>query len=96
MQLDCLKGRVVCGTVYGGMHLKDLHGSIARLGYCISVPDLYSATWPSLPKKHYIGLINQSKLRSVSCLYNVTSGMSCFVRQHNKSGRWENCYKRAI
>ena len=34
---DCLKGRVVCGTVYGDMHLKDLLGSIARVGYCIPV-----------------------------------------------------------
>ena len=24
MQPDCLNGRVVCGTVYGDMHLKDL------------------------------------------------------------------------
>ena len=36
---DCLKGRVVCGTVYGDMHLKDLLGSIARVRYCILVPD---------------------------------------------------------
>ena len=27
MQPDCLKGRVVCETVYGDMHLKDLVGS---------------------------------------------------------------------
>ena len=32
MQPDCLKGQVVCGTVYGDMHLKDLLGSIARVG----------------------------------------------------------------
>ena len=38
---DCLKGLVVCGTVYGDMHLKDLCGSIARVGYCIPVPDFY-------------------------------------------------------
>ena len=38
VQLDCLKGRVVCGTVYGEMHLKDLMGSIAKEGYCIPVP----------------------------------------------------------
>ena len=30
VQLNCLKGRVVCGTVYGEMHLKDLLGSFAR------------------------------------------------------------------
>ena len=27
---NCLKGRVVCGTVYGDMHLKDLLGSIEK------------------------------------------------------------------
>ena len=27
----CLKVRVVCGTVYGDMHFKDLLGSIARV-----------------------------------------------------------------
>ena len=43
-----LKGRVVCGTVYGEMHLKDLLGSFVRVGllgsfvrvgYRIPVPD---------------------------------------------------------
>ena len=42
VQTDCLKGRVVCGTVYGDMHLKDLQGSTAILS---------SATWPLLPQK---------------------------------------------
>ena len=61
VQPDCLKGRVVCGTVYGDMHLKDLLGSIVRVGYCIPVPEfLSSATWPLLSKKHYNGL-NQTK-----------------------------------
>ena len=41
MQPDFLKGRVVCGTVYGDMHLKDLLGSIVRVGYRIPVPDFY-------------------------------------------------------
>ena len=41
VQPDCLKGRVVCGTVYGEMHLKDLLGSFVRLGYRIPVPDFY-------------------------------------------------------
>ena len=54
VQPDCLKGQVACGTVYGNMHLKDLLGSIVRVGF------LSSATWPSLPKKHYNGLTNQS------------------------------------
>ena len=35
------KGRVVCGTVYGEMHLKDLLGSFVRVGYRILVPDFY-------------------------------------------------------
>ena len=41
MQPNCLKGRVVCGTVYGDMHLKDLLGSFVRVGYRIPVPDFY-------------------------------------------------------
>ena len=49
--------------VQGEMHLKDLLGSFIRVGYCIPVPDfLSSATWPSLPKKHYNGL-NQVKVQ---------------------------------
>ena len=36
-----LKGRVVCGTVYGDMYLKDLLGSIATVEYSILVPDFY-------------------------------------------------------
>ena len=52
---DCLNGWIVCGSVYGDKHYKDLLGSIARVGYCIPVPDFYlvvSATWPLMPKKH--------------------------------------------
>ena len=41
IQPNCLKGRVVCGTVYGEMHLKDLLGSFVRVGYRIPVPDFY-------------------------------------------------------
>ena len=41
VQPNCLKGRVVCGTVYGDIHLKYFLGSIARVGYCIPVPDFY-------------------------------------------------------
>ena len=41
VQPNCLKGRVVCGTVYGEMHLKDLLGSFVRVGYRIPVPDFY-------------------------------------------------------
>ena len=36
-----VKGRVVCGTFYGEMHLKDLLGSFVRVGYRIPVPDFY-------------------------------------------------------
>ena len=41
VQPDCLKGRAVCGTVYGDLHLKDLLGSFVRVGYRIPVPDFY-------------------------------------------------------
>ena len=41
VQSDCLKGRVVCGTVYGDMHLKHRLRSIARVGYFVQVPDFY-------------------------------------------------------
>ena len=61
VQPDCLKGRVMYGTVYGDMHLKDLLVSLVRVGYGF----LSSATWPSLPKKHYKGLINQSINQSI-------------------------------
>ena len=40
MQPDCLKGWVVCRTFYGDKHLKDILGSIVRVGFCIPVPDL--------------------------------------------------------
>ena len=38
---DDKKGRVVCETVYGDMHLKDLLGSIVKVEYGIPVPDFY-------------------------------------------------------
>ena len=41
VQPNCLKGRVVCGSVYGDMHLKYILGSIGRVGYRIPVPDFY-------------------------------------------------------
>ena len=59
VQPNCLKGRVVCGTVYGEMHLKDLMGSFVRVRYRIPFPDFYLVL-SSLPKKHYNGL-NQTK-----------------------------------
>ena len=49
MQLDCLKGRVVCRTVYGDIS----HGinHMSRILYP-SPGFLSSATWPLMPKKH--------------------------------------------
>ena len=41
VQTNCLKGRVVCGTVYGEMHFKDLLGSFVRVGYRIPFSDFY-------------------------------------------------------
>ena len=41
VQPNCLKGRVVYGTVYGEMHLKDPLGSIVRVWYRIPFPDFY-------------------------------------------------------
>ena len=41
VQPNCLKCRVVCGTVYGEMHLKDLLGSFVRVGYRIPFLDFY-------------------------------------------------------
>ena len=38
---NCRKDRVACGTVYWDMYLKDLLGSITRVGYCIPIPDFY-------------------------------------------------------
>ena len=51
MTRNRLKGRVVCGTVYGEMHLKDLQGIIrkSRILYPV-LGFLPSATWPLLRK----------------------------------------------
>ena len=65
MQSDCLKGRVVCGTVYGDMHLERSPGINRKIRVSYPGPGfLSSATWPSLPKKHYNGL-NQTKSKCV-------------------------------
>ena len=54
---DCLKGQVVCGTVYGDMHYK--YPGINRKSRVLypSCGFVSSAPWPSLPKKQYNGLI---------------------------------------
>ena len=65
VQPNCLKGRVVCGTVYGEMHLKS-PGIIRKSRVSYPGPGfLSSATWPSLPKKHFNGL-NQTKPNQTS------------------------------
>ena len=46
-------------TVYEDMHYKDLLGSIVRVGYCISVPDLYQVLHGHDAKKA-LDWINQS------------------------------------
>ena len=74
-QPNCPKGRVVCTTVYGDMHLKDLLGSIVRVGY-LRIGILSSATWPSLPKKHYNGL-NHSKPAYIGCVKDVLEAILC-------------------
>ena len=57
VQLYCLKGRVVCGTVYGDIHLKDLLGSIVKIGYRIPVPDFYLVLHGlRCRRRHYNGL----------------------------------------
>ena len=48
---DSLKGRVVCGIVYGDMHLKDLLGFISRVVLYPGPGYLSSARWPLMPKK---------------------------------------------
>ena len=59
---DCLKGCVVCGTVYA---LKRSPGINRKSRVSYPGPGfLSSATWPSLPKKHFIGL-NQNFLSTV-------------------------------
>ena len=60
---NCLEGRVVCGTVYGDMHLKDLLGSFVRVGYRIPVPDLYLVLHGLRCQKSTNGLNKKSKKR---------------------------------
>ena len=47
------KSWVVCETVYGDLHYKDLQGSITRVGYCIPVPDLYLVPHNNLLSEHH-------------------------------------------
>ena len=41
VQPDRLKGRVMCGNVYGDMHFNDLLESNAIVGYRVPVPGFY-------------------------------------------------------
>ena len=63
------------------MHFKDLPGSIARVGYCIPVPDLLSsATLLSMPKKHYNGLIiSNLKIRGPGHQYQLPEALHCTI-----------------
>ena len=64
MQPDCLKGRVVFWNCQWGHALKRSPGIIRKSRVLYPSPGfLSSAIWPSLPKKHYNGLINQSTRR---------------------------------
>ena len=48
------KGRVVCRTVYGDMYLKDLLGSVARVGYYITVTFLSEFAKENAAQTKYI------------------------------------------
>ena len=48
------KGRVVCRTVYGDMYLKDLLGSVARVGYYITVTFLSELAKENAAQTKYI------------------------------------------
>ena len=61
VQPDCLKGWVMYGTVYGDMHLKNLLGSIVRVGYHIPVPDFYLVLHGLRCRKSTINGLNQTK-----------------------------------
>ena len=55
-----VKGQVVCGTVYGYIHYKNLLGSIVRERYCIPFLDFSLVLhWPLMLKKHSNWLIDQ-------------------------------------
>ena len=69
------------------MHLKDLLESIARVGYCILVSVLSSATWPWMPKKHYNGLINQ--LTSDTFLFIIGNALVKCGQTEQKLGQAE-------
>ena len=78
MQPDCLKGRVVCGTVYGDMHLKRSPGINRNSRVSFPSPGfLSSVTWPLLPKKHYNGLIESYKMKQFFKLADLLSYLMC-------------------
>ena len=77
------KGRVVCGTVYKGHALKRSPGinSKSRVLYP-GLGFLSSATWPSLPKKHYNGLNHTKPERTSRIGGAVMQGESRVVKSH--------------
>ena len=64
VQPACFKGHVVCGTVWGHvvctLYYKDLQGLIRKAVLYPGPQFQSSAAWPSMPKKHSNGSINQS------------------------------------
>ena len=56
-----VKGLEVCGTANAEMHYSFTEGSIARVRYCIPVPDFYPVLYGlRCRKKNSYGLINLS------------------------------------
>ena len=87
VQPECLKGRVVCGTVYGEMHLKDLLRTIARVGYGILGPDFYLVLHGlRCRKKHYNDSINQY-LKLIQ-IYIKHADCKCFGNETNPKICW--------
>ena len=64
------------------MHLKDLLGSIARVGYRIPVPDFYLVLYGLAAEKHYNGLINQSTSMKNVCHYAVSLTQVLVIMTH--------------
>ena len=73
----------MCGTVYGDMQLKDLLGSIVRVGYRIPVPDFYLVLHGLLCQKSAImDLIkpNQTFILRTSLKRSKICNMNCCKR----------------
>ena len=75
VQPNCLKGRVVCGTVYGEMYLKDLLGSLVRVGFRIPVPDFYLVLHGLRCRKSTIMDWMWTKLNWESVIYDLCQNL---------------------